>query len=224
MKYKKSNSSKTPWPTKAAMSQIYELGLWGSSDYTFYSGDGSHDTKYVNPYIKEVKDFLSSFNKKPIICDLGCGDFNIGNNLVSYSKKYYAIDIVDKLIFHNNEKFTNELIEFICLDISKDKIPAGDCVILRQVLQHLSNSEIRKILNNILATGFKYLILTEHIPKGYFEPNKDIISGQGIRLKHNSGVDLVAAPFNLKFKEKRKLLSIKVPNKEEVIETYIYEF
>jgi len=65
-------------------------------------------------------------------------------------------------------------------------LPKADCVILRQVLQHLSNEEIKNILAKLY--NYKYLILTEHLPLRDFIPNEDIISGQGIRIKHNSGV------------------------------------
>ena len=65
------------------------------------------------------------------------------------------------------------------LDIAADYLPSGDCALLRQVLQHLSNAEVQNILRKI--TGFKYIILTEHLPNGDFIPNKDVISGQGIR-------------------------------------------
>ncbi len=33
---------KTPWPTKAAMEQVYEQNFWGGDNADFYSGEGSH--------------------------------------------------------------------------------------------------------------------------------------------------------------------------------------
>ncbi len=52
----------------------------------------------------------------------------------------------------------------------------------------------------------KYVLLTEHIPDFDYVPNKDIISGQGIRLKKESGVNVLAPPFNLKPKEAKEFL------------------
>ena len=69
----------------------------------------------------------------------------------------------------------------------------------------------------------KYIVLTEHIPKGNFEPNKDIISGQGIRLKKQSGLDVLKPPFNFKVKSKKELLSIDLTNKKEKIVTWCFE-
>lgn len=100
-------------------------------------------------------------------------------------------------------------------------MPDGDIVILRQVLQHLSNSEIHAILSKL--DDFKYLILTEHIPEGDFVPNVDIISGQGTRLKKQSGVDITAAPFEFKALEKRNILKVDLPDQKGIIETTVFK-
>lgn len=216
----KKESTKKPWPTKDAMKQIYSKNLWGTSTSNFYSGIGSHCPEIVNPYIDAVQSFLKSFKTPLTICDLGCGDFNVGKKLVKYSKKYVAIDIVEDLIKYNSKKYNDDHLEFLCLDIAKDELPTADCVLLRQVLQHLSNVEIKQIVNKLV--NFKYVILTEHIPEGYFIPNKDIISGQGIRLKKQSGVNLLAEPFNLTIKEEKKLTSVTSGSAKGVIETTLY--
>jgi hypothetical protein len=189
-------SIKKPWPTKDAMDQIYDKKLWGGTEFDFYSGSGSHDSEIINPYLNVLTAFLESHNRTLTICDLGCGDFNIGKQLTKYAKKYIAADIVKNLIDRNKKLYQAENLEFHCLDIAKDKLPIADCIILRQVLQHISNAEILNAVKKLI--NYKYIILTEHLPIGDFIPNKNIISGQGIRLKQNSGVNLLKAPFNLK--------------------------
>lgn len=211
---------KKAWPSKDAMEQVYAMKLWGDNNVDFYSGDGSHNPKVVKPYLGEVISFLSSFQKPLIICDLGCGDFNVGKAFLKHSKKYIAVDIVSDLIKRNKEKFQAENLFFECLDIAIDDLPQADCVLIRQVLQHLSNAEIQQIVSKLSA--FKYVILTEHLPDGEFIPNKEIISGQGIRLKKKSGVNLLAAPFNFKVEEEEELLSITLPNGKGVIVTSLY--
>ncbi len=214
------NKAKKPWPTKDAMEQVYEMNLWGGHPSSFYSGMGSHDPKITIPYITALTTFLTSFKDPLIVCDLGCGDFNIGKELVSLTKKYIAIDIVTDLIVYNRKHFKQENLEFHCLDIATDNIPNGDCAIIRQVLQHLSNTEILSILKKL--SGFKYIIVTEHLPEGNFIPNKDIISGQGIRLKKQSGIDLLVAPFNFKIKEKKQLVSFSSNSHKGIIITTLY--
>ena len=117
-------------------------------------------------------------------------------------------------------KFKNENLEFHCLDISVDDLPFGDCAIIRQVLQHLSNEEVQNIANKLKV--FKYIIVTEHIPDKKFTPNKEIISGQGTRLKKQSGIDLLAPPFNFKVEEERELLSIHLKNSQGIIVTNLF--
>ncbi len=219
-KVKQSPKVKTPWPTKAAMEQIYEKNLWGGKPTEFYSGEGSHDPALVTPYIEVVSNFLQSFEKPLTVCDLGCGDFNIGRELVEFAAHYHAVDIVPSLIERNTTLFKNENLSFHCLDVAADELPAGDCALVRQVLQHLSNQEVHQILEKL--SRYRYVIITEHIPSGDFEPNKDKISGQGIRLKQNSGIDVLSEPFHWKVKEAKVLLSLELDNGKGRIVTTLY--
>ncbi|HUH27700.1 class I SAM-dependent methyltransferase [Gelidibacter sp.] len=211
---------KKPWPTKKAMEQVYAMKLWGTNHADFYSGEGSHHPDIVGPYLKAVKTFLKSFKTPLVVCDLGCGDFNIGKHLVAHTKKYHALDIVPALIAHHQEKYKADNLEFHCLDLAEDDLPSGDLAILRQVLQHLSNAEIQSILKKL--TPFKYVLLTEHLPEGDFLPNRDIISGQGTRLKKGSGVNLLAAPFDFKVKTAEQLTAVTLKEGRGVIVTTLY--
>ena len=203
---KEPKKTKSPWPTTEAMNQVYAKNLWGGKSSEFYSGEGSHIPEIVTPYLEVVTSFLTSFDVPLTVCDLGCGDFNVGKELVKHAKKYIAVDIVKDLVERNKEKFKEENLEFQCLDIAVDELPSGDCAIVRQVLQHLSNAEVKAVLNKL--SDFKYLILTEHLPIGNFTPNEDIISGQGIRLKKGSGIAILSAPFHFKVQEEKEMLTI----------------
>ncbi|UBZ10938.1 class I SAM-dependent methyltransferase [Leeuwenhoekiella palythoae] len=216
----KSKPSKTPWPTKDAMQQVYEHNLWGGSDISFYSGVGSHDAETVQAYLKAVIGFFKSLETPPVVCDLGCGDFNVGNQLVPYTQAYTAVDIVPELIAHNQNTFKSKQLTFASLDLAKDPLPEGEVALLRQVLQHLSNAEIQAIVNKLYA--YPYVILTEHLPDQEFTPNIDIISGQGIRLKKHSGVALQAPPFNFKVKVAKELLSLPAPGVKGRLVTTLY--
>ncbi|TLF44118.1 class I SAM-dependent methyltransferase [Maribacter aurantiacus] len=211
---------KKPWPTKAVMEQIYEQYLWGGNPGEFYSGDGSHDPAMVEPYLKAVTHFLRSFHPPLTVCDLGCGDFTIGKRLVPYTREYIAVDIVEDLITWHKKNNALEQVSFHCLDIAKDSLPQADCIILRQVLQHLSNEEIKAIVKKL--SNYTYVLVTEHLTEDDFEPNIDIISGQGIRLKKQSGVDLLAPPFLLKVKEAKELVAVPSTSGKGVVSTNLY--
>lgn len=221
MNQKEHKKIKKPWPTKASMEQVYSQKLWGGEEADFFSGEGSHNPEIVEPYITAVSAFLDSFKPPLSVCDLGCGDFNVGSQLVKLTSNYQAVDIVPSLIDRNKQKFQSEQLTFHCLDISVDDLPKADCALVRQVLQHLSNAEVQRVVEKLI--DFKYIILTEHLPAGDFEPNKDIISGQGIRLKKQSGIDLLAPPFSLKVVDVKALNSIELPNEKGVISTIQYQ-
>ena len=58
-----------------------------------------------------------------IIIDLGCGDFNVGINLIKFSKKYIAIDVVGSLIERNKKSFKSNNLTFKKIDAVNEDIP-----------------------------------------------------------------------------------------------------
>jgi len=200
--------------------RIYNCKDWGNDGSNYFSGTGSHSESIVVPYINAVSDFLSSLENKPIIVDLGSGDFNIGKKLLDFAKYYYACDIVSELQIHNSQKFNFKNVEFLHLNAISDDLPNGDVVIIRQVFQHLNNENINKVINKCYK--FKYWIITEHLPNlDSYIPNKDMTNGCGVRVLYDSGVDLTKPPFNCG-DYKRKILC-EVPEHDGVISTALFE-
>jgi hypothetical protein len=110
---------------------------------------------------------------------------------------YIGIDIVEALIQANQARYANERISFRTLDITTDSLPFAELCLIRQVLQHLSNAQILKVLAN--CQKYKYVIITEHVPTGQkVKPNVDKPHGPDIRLRYNSGIFLDQPPFNQK--------------------------
>ncbi len=182
-------------PTDEIFNEIYENNDWGDEG-EYHSGSGSHNTDIIKPYIDALVSYFKSLEVKPVIVDIGSGDFNIGRNFPDLVEYYYACDIVLHLQEYNKTRFSFGNVEFLCIDATNDDIPDGDIVIIRQVLQHLSNSCIKKIIQK--CKKFDKLIITEHVPfSNDFIPNKDISTGCGIRTLYNSGVVLTKGPFNL---------------------------
>lgn len=207
--------------TQEVMGTIYKKKAWGGRKHDFYSGLGSHLCKIVDPYVKKLLQFLGAFDPKLTICDLGCGDFNVGNRLVDSSAKYIGVDIVSELIARNTERFKDAKLEFRCLNIVTEDLPMADCILVRQVLQHLSNDEIVLVVDKLKK--FKYLIVTEHLPKGDFVPNLNKRTGANIRLSENSGVVLTASPFNYKPMKQREMLQVHI-KKGQIVTTLYQNF
>ena len=107
-----------------------------------------------------------------------------------------ACDIVGPLIAFNAASFSNLDVDFRTLDFTRDQLPPGEVVFIRQVLQHLSNSEIARALPRI-QRQYRYLVLSEHLPNVPFTHNLDKASGPDNRMDIHSGIVLTSPPFNL---------------------------
>ena len=210
---------------QSVFSNVYQKKLWEitspENESPFYSGPGSSDPQIVDPYVDTVKRFFSSLSTKKKAVDLGCGDFRVGSRIVDSFASYTACDVVPELVHFNQQYWQHLPVEFRVVDLVKDEIPDGDVLIVRQVLQHLSNDDINKFTQSI-PRGFSYLLVTEHLPsERNFLANKDKVSGFDIRLSSGSGVVLTKPPFSMKFKSETTLLS--VPQFGGSIVTTLYE-
>ena len=216
--------------TEETFTEIYKLNKWGGEKNEFCSGGGSIDVPTVSPYISMIseKAHTEGFLGLTFV-DLGCGDFRVGSQLLSLCSKYIGIDIVKSLVDRNQEKYGNDNIRFIHMNIIEDELPDGEVCFVRQVLQHLSNQQIIKILPKL--TKYKWVFITEHYPSDNktIKPNTDKVHGMDIRINVNSGVYLLLSPFNL---SKQQLsLVLEVPSgtirdtrlDQGVIRTFLYK-
>ena len=139
---------------------------------------------------------MNTFPEPPDAVDLGCGDFNVGRQIRNATAQYIACDIVPDVIDYNRLLYSAENVDFQVLDMISEALPVGDVVFIRQVLQHLRNDQISRILTKLHQ--YRWAIITEHIPfKDPFMANRDYITGGELRMKINSGVEPTKAPFNL---------------------------
>jgi len=188
--------------------EIYRKEKWGGKKDRFCSGSGSTLETITEPYIDMVIRFLMSIGRDKTIVDLGCGDMDLGKRFVNYCETYIGVDVVPDLIENHKRQTWGSNVRFQCLDIINDPLPEADICFLRQVLQHLSNEEIAKILPKL--EKYKVVFITEHhpTPNPDIIPNKNSIHGPGVRVYYNSGVYLNKPPFNIA--ENRLKLVLKV--------------
>lgn len=208
--------------TQEIFEKIYDEGHWGrnqSAGSKYFSGTGSHDPAIVDTYVNAVSAFLAGLPRKPDVLDIGCGDFNVGSKIRPSCDTYTAVDIASQVIAYNKTKYADLGVDFQAMNIVEDVPPKVDVIFIRQVLQHLSNAEIRKALRNISGKS-DYLILTEHLPPGEFTPNIDKTTGRGIRIRHNSGVVITDAPFGFPVRDQTVLCEI--PELGGVVRTTAY--
>jgi SAM-dependent methyltransferase len=201
-------------------STVYEKRHWGrTDDGGFSSGDGSHAPAIYEPYVAAVRDFFATLPAEPDVVDLGCGDFNVGRLIRPYCANYVAGDVVAAMIERNRQLPDAADVDFRCLDIAKDPLPEGEVVMIRQVLQHLSNADIARVLPKLRA--YRYAIVTDHQPAGAFTANADIPSGPHVRVGIGSALDLLQPPFELESLEARDLC-LAMDGDDTVIRTTLF--
>ena len=184
-------------PIGEAFAEIYRSKAWGGSpDENFNSGEGS-GSRFGEVYARFVNQFVAEKNLHHIV-DLGCGDYRVGRLLhTSSDVRYTGVDVVADLIRHHQEHFQSPYVDFRCANIIDDELPDGDFCLIRQVLQHLSNAQIAKVLATA-RSKYRYLLITEGLyvgPKS--RPNLDKPAGWDTREYDRSGVFLELPPFSL---------------------------
>ena len=186
-------------PLAGKFDHIYQAGLWGRAvDGAMSSGDGSRDAAVVAPYVAAVSAVLSKLPPGRTLVDIGAGDFSVGVQLLPQVASYVACDISSVIVEQNRSRYAGlPNVEFRVLDATEDALPVADVVTIRQVLQHLSNEQIARILPKLSA--YAAIIVTESVPQeDDYVANVDHRPGFSTRvIESNSAVDLAQPPFDL---------------------------
>jgi SAM-dependent methyltransferase len=189
---------------------VYERRLWGTDKFgVYFSGVGSIGEPakvYVDAMVPIIADMMRSFGNETTVVDLGCGDFRIGAALLERLPplRYVGCDLVPELVAENSRRYGSRNISFRCLDIVGEDLPPGHIYLVRQVLQHLPNRDIARVLGKLRYC--KDVYVTEGQPEtleGLVNPDKPI--GADVRFNWRTGrgrgVELDQHPFGLHIEE-----------------------
>lgn len=165
----------------AVFDEMYKRNLWG-----FGSGHGSLP-RVTKSYRNLLENFIKENNIQTIV-DLGCGDWQFSQQIDWSEASYLGLDIVDSLIRKNNTKFGGKNVRFEAAPKSFKQLPKADLLIVKDVLQHWPNKDVRDFLDAI-KTRYKFVLTTNCI-ESELPVNEDIEMG-GFR-----GLDIRIAPFN----------------------------
>jgi hypothetical protein len=160
-------------------------GFWGKTESVSGPGSTAEQTYAIRQQLEFIlkKYAINSF------LDVPCGDFN-WMKLVNFDQcSYIGCDVVEPLIETNNTKHRSSHKFFLHLDATKDLLPKADIIFCRDLLVHLSLSDIAQTLNNFKKSGAKYL-LTTTFTKIRSDTNSVIDSGEW------RTINLQIAPFN----------------------------
>ena len=186
--------------SKEVFSNIYQNYGFGSTESRSGPGSTIDETqKIIDPLIS----ILQSLNINSVT-DFPCGDLNWIKNLFPYIEEYTGCDIVDDCIASNKNKYPNK--KFHCLDLSKDKIPTSDLLLVRDVIGHQPIDVGIKMLKNIIDSDCKFLLSTTWAKKnslGFTPVEKGELDreNEGVEFGRFYPVNLMATPFNLPIPE-----------------------
>lgn len=168
--------------TQDVFTSYFNDNKWG--DQSSRSGKGSNLSS-TEDVIKLLPIIFKEYNIKSMV-DLPCGDFYWMKHVDLNGIIYTGADIVPEIIDLNKSKFESVGINFLMLDITKDKMPDCDLIFSRDCLVHLSNELVHSALENIKKSNVKYF-LTTHYPD--IETNEDIVTGEW------RAINICKAPF-----------------------------
>ena len=169
---------------KTIFAHHYRTNFWG--DQESLSGPGS-SLKYTENLRAHLPGLLSDLGVKTFL-DAPCGDFNWMRMVeLPEGVQYHGCDIVPELVDRLQKEYGDDRRRFSVLDIVDDEIPRADLWMCRDVLFHLNNREVFRVLKKFADSEIPWLLTTSH-RQG---KNQDTTTG-GFRL-----LNLEAAPFGL---------------------------
>lgn len=140
---------------------IYRKHEWGGSSR---SGPGS-DPEHTVAYVQFVNKWLEARENIRHIVELGCGDWATSRLLhFGPTRIYLGTDIVSGVIESNRDRYGAANITFQCCDFLDEELPGGDLLLVKDVLQHLSNAGVIRFLTNVLPR-YRYAIITNDAAK-----------------------------------------------------------
>jgi SAM-dependent methyltransferase len=172
-------------------SSIYGTKQWGvDKDGRGTSGTGSTEeaTKMYRTFLQE---FLKNKNIRSVV-DVGCGDWSFSRYIDWTGISYSGLDVVESVIQRNSKLYSSNNIRFILSNCLTADLPRADLLICKEVLQHLPNEAVQKIL--IKSQRFSYCIFVDDI----YEKLSPRSINQDIKMGDWRPIDLRLPPFNVK--------------------------
>ncbi len=149
-----------PANLETTFDRVYLADMWGAEPGSeLYSGSGSRGEQ-AEAYCRMMGPEIARRGIRSLV-DVGCGDFRVGAVLAGMVDEYTGVDVSKLVIEVNQRKHATESRRFVQADATRDRLPGADAVVVRQVLQHLNNEEIGRLLDNVRKT-YPVAFITEH--------------------------------------------------------------
>ena len=170
---------------EAVFGDIFRFNRWNDAESA--SGVGS-SSRYTQNLRKRLPPLLGKYKLRSLL-DVPCGDFAWMKQIpFDPDIRYVGGDIVRELVERLQREFGSAQRRFEWLDVIASPLPEADVLICRDCFIHLSNADVFRALDNMLAANIGHLLTTTY---RFGRINADIATGQ-FRV-----INLEAAPFSL---------------------------
>jgi hypothetical protein len=173
--------SKLRDPRTSVFRAIYQQAMWGGG-----SGGGS-DLEQTHAVRMQLPELAKELHVRSVL-DAPCGDYRWMSAVQWDLESYVGVDIVPELIEHNQAQYQSDGVTFLVADITRDRLPRADLVLVRDCFVHMSHRDVTHALRTLKASGSKYLLTTTY--PGAVKRNWNIMSGWWRAL------DFQQPPFN----------------------------
>tara|TARA_B100000963_G_scaffold255850_1_gene224461 strand:- start:1555 stop:2316 length:762 start_codon:yes stop_codon:yes gene_type:complete len=175
--------------------EIYKTNFWKGDGTRSGPGSSIESTVKIR---EEIPKIIKKYKIKNIL-DVPCGDFYWFAKIINELEiEYLGGDIVSEIIESNNLKYKKKNIKFIKIDITCNEIPEADLLICRDLIFHLSYSDIDKLFYNLKKSNIKYILVSWH------DLEKHNLDNENIKTGSFRFLDLFKNPFSFEknFEEK----------------------
>src|SRR5438874_2181300 len=111
--------------------------IYAQNEWVHGSGEGSLEV-HVKGYVAVLERLLINLKIRSVV-DMGCGDWQFSRNVNWGLRRYQGFDVVPSIIFNNRYAYGSDNIEFQLYSGNPLELPSADLLIVKDVLQHLSN-------------------------------------------------------------------------------------
>jgi SAM-dependent methyltransferase len=172
-----------------AFESVYAQARWGK-DPSGKSTSGAGSTMEATAlYRVFLQDFLKTQGIRSVV-DAGCGDWEFSQAIDWTGIDYLGVDIVASVIEENRRRYASTNVRFSVADIVSDALPPADLLIVKDVLMHLPNADIGRVLAQL--PRYRHVLIVNDVdPVSLSAEPSDIPAGSFRRI------DLTRPPHSL---------------------------
>ena len=170
----RSNKARQRWASLSPADvfiDIYKANRWHDSESRSGTGSNLEQTETIR---RELPALFRRYNVRTLL-DIPCGDFAWMSQIDLAQVDYLGGDIVPDLIAQNTAKYGSPHVAFKVCDIITDRLPPADMLLVRDCFVHLSFSDARRAIVNVMQSHVRYLLSTT-FPE--VTRNRDIVTGE----------------------------------------------